>query len=223
MRNRVSIGIDFGTTNTVIAIAKPGDAVRAVTFGGDREQLDIYRSVLCFEQLATSGSEVEASAGMKAIGTYLTSAYETRFIQSFKSHIASAIFDETRIFGRGYKFEDLLSAFFRLSVRDADGQLADLGGRVVSGRPVALSAPHQMRRLPFIVMERPTGASVSVIPHMSTSQSAPPITTRSVSKLTRWCWFVILGAAQAISRWFASNGAAPVSVRRSRSVTPGSP
>jgi hypothetical chaperone protein len=74
---------------------------------------------------------------MKAIRAYLTSVYETRFIQSFKSHLASAMFDETRIFGRGYKFEDLLSTFFRLAVRDANGQIADLSGRIVSGRPVA--------------------------------------------------------------------------------------
>src|ERR1700739_4124359 len=136
MRNRTSIGIDFGQTNTVVAIGKPGQGVRAFPFHDDGEKTDIYRSVFCFEHLAASRFEVEASAGMKAIRAYLTSTYETRFIQSFKSDVASAIFDETRIFGRGYKFEDLLSAFFRLSVRDANGQLADLGGRIVSGRAV---------------------------------------------------------------------------------------
>jgi hypothetical chaperone protein len=132
----VSIGIDFGTTNTVIALAGPGAAVRTVGFRDIRGLSDLYRSVLCFEQLSTSRHDVQAQAGIKAIHAYLTSIYETRFIQSFKSHVASPIFDETRIFGRGYKFEDLLSVFFRHAIADADGQLAERGGRVVSGRPV---------------------------------------------------------------------------------------
>src|SRR5215467_5355056 len=137
MRGGCSIGIDFGTTNTVIALARPGERVRAVAFRDDRELSDLYRSVLCFERLSASRHDVEAQAGSKAIRAYLASIYETRFIQSLKSHVASPLFDETRIFGRAYKFEDLLSVFFRHAIADADGQRVELGGRVVSGRPVA--------------------------------------------------------------------------------------
>src|SRR5260370_3269629 len=39
--------------------------------------------------------------------------------------------------GGWYKFEVLLSTFFRRTIREAGHRLADLGGRVVSGRPVA--------------------------------------------------------------------------------------
>jgi len=133
----ISIGIDFGTTNTVIALARPGAAVHAVGFGDSHELSDLYRSVLCFEHLSSSRYDVQAQAGIKAIRAYLTSICDTRFIQSFKSHVASPIFDETRIFGNPYKFEDLLSVFFRHLIADAGGQLTDHAVRVVSGRPVA--------------------------------------------------------------------------------------
>ena len=138
MPSKLSIGVDFGTTNTVVAIARPGEAVRAVTFRDDRETAEIYRSVLLFEKgLSAAGLDLEAHAGLAAIRAYLTSSAEIRFIQSFKSHIASRIFEETRVFGRWLKFEDLLAIFFRRALADADGAIDPAGARVVSGRPVA--------------------------------------------------------------------------------------
>src|SRR5215470_6928965 len=145
MRGGCSIGIDFGTTNTVIAVARPGEPVRAVAFRDERELSDLYRSVLCFERLSASRHDILAQAGSKAIRAYLASIYETRFIQLLKSHVASQLFDETRIFGRGYKFEDLLSVFLRHAIADADGQFNEPGGRMVAGRPVAFvgAAPNE--------------------------------------------------------------------------------
>ena len=177
MRGGCSIGIDFGTTNTVIALARPGETVRTVAFRDDRELSDLYRSVLCFERLSASPHDIQAQAGSKAIRAYLASIYETRFIQSFKSHVASPSFDETRIFGRGYKFEDLLSVLFRHAIADADGQFIQPGGRVVAGRPVAFvgGAPDEA-----LAIQRYGEAYRRIgilIRPMSTSRSAPPIIT----------------------------------------------
>jgi hypothetical protein len=43
VHDTLSIGFDFGTTNTVVAIARPGEPVRAAQFYDDRELSDIYR------------------------------------------------------------------------------------------------------------------------------------------------------------------------------------
>lgn len=138
MRERVSIGVDFGTTNTVVAVARPGEAVRAVAFRDGGEVSDIYRSVLLFEKgLSAAGLDLEAHAGLEAIRLYLITAAEIRFIQSFKSHVASSAFEETRIFGRRFRFEDLLATFFRRVVADADGGIDTAEAQIVSGRPVA--------------------------------------------------------------------------------------
>lgn len=134
LHDTLSIGIDFGTTNTVVAIARPGEPVRAAQFYDDRELSDIYRSVLCFEHL--DHYDTASHAGMKAIRAFLESVYETRFIQSFKSHVASRAFEETRIFNRGFRFEDLLSIFFRHAMADAAGEFDGRGARIVAGRPV---------------------------------------------------------------------------------------
>jgi hypothetical chaperone protein len=133
-----SMGVDFGTTNTVIAFASPTGEIKGVTFGAGTNSNDVYRSVLCFQRDDSGANpKTEVSGGIEAIDAYLTSANDVRFIQSIKSHAASHLFEETRIFGNAFKFEDLMSTFLQCAVSDAKGALTDFPAEFVSGRPVS--------------------------------------------------------------------------------------
>ncbi|GLQ18192.1 Hsp70 family protein [Maritalea porphyrae] len=133
-----SMGVDFGTTNTVVAFAGSTGAVRSIKFGTGDAASDVYRSVLCFQRDESgSTARTEVSGGIEAIDTYLTSANDVRFIQSIKSHAASHLFEETRIFGQSYKYENLMSAFLQCAIKEAGTELKQMPKQFVSGRPVA--------------------------------------------------------------------------------------
>jgi len=73
------------------------------------------------------------TAGAPAIARYLETEGEGRLIQSIKSHLASAAFSRTAIFGKRWQIDDMIAAYLR-QVRAAAP--VDLGRRVVVGRPV---------------------------------------------------------------------------------------
>jgi hypothetical chaperone protein len=135
--NDFSIGIDFGTSNTVVAIAGPDGQVEALTFEHGGERLKVYVTALCFwDERHGNGLRTEVEGGPWAIEQFLEGLHAHRFIQSFKTFAASATFKETRIFRERYGFEDLLSAFLRTLARHGGSRL-DWGARnVVIGRPV---------------------------------------------------------------------------------------
>ena len=136
MSTPVAIGVDFGTTNTVVALGDGSDHARLVGFETPTEPTATFRSTLSFNHDAAEPTGRAVNAGPWAIEAYLDDPGETRFIQSFKSYAASALFSETQIMGRRYTFEDMLSAFL-LRLRDKGGEaLAASGGRVIVGRPV---------------------------------------------------------------------------------------
>ncbi len=133
----LSIGIDFGTSNTVVAVADSHGNVHALTFDHGGERLKVYVTALCFwDERHGNGLRTQVEGGPWAIEQFLDGLDPHRFIQSFKTFAASATFQETRIFRDRYRFEDLLSAFLRTLVHHGGSQLDWGVANVVIGRPV---------------------------------------------------------------------------------------
>ncbi len=129
----MSLGLDFGTTNSVLARAS-GDAAQLVPLDGPDGADPVFRSALCFWQDDVPGG-IAVEAGPWAIDEYLHFPEGCRFLQSFKSVAASPSFDTAPIFAKRYRFEDLGRAFLdRLAAR-AQGALKG-AKRIVVGRPI---------------------------------------------------------------------------------------
>jgi len=136
MDKPAAIGVDFGTTNTVVALGDGADASRLVNFATPTDPTPTFRSTLSFNHDPAESTGRAVRAGPWAIEAYLDDPGETRFIQSFKSYAASSLFTETQILGRRYQFEDMLSAFL-LRLREHGGaDMAAAPKRVIVGRPV---------------------------------------------------------------------------------------
>ena len=136
-----AIGVDFGTTNSALAVAKPnGSSVLAAFKSEEGDELTTFRSILYF-----SGEERGADkkpltvAGPDAIGKYLDGDGKGRLIQSMKSHLASRTFTHTTILGRNYTLDDLIAIIVRKLREAAEMNLGDLGRKIVVGRPVHFS------------------------------------------------------------------------------------
>jgi hypothetical chaperone protein len=127
-----ALGLDFGTTNSVVALSTGDDRTELVRFARDGDAGAIFRSALCFWE----GDGVESEAGPWAIAEYLQSPADSRFIQSFKSVAASPLFDSARIYGRTFRFEDFGRLFLQKLRAHADDRLASLPGRIIVGQPV---------------------------------------------------------------------------------------
>ena len=133
----LSIGLDFGTTNTVATMVNTDGRVEAIHFDHDGEAFDAFRSVLCFSETDDgAGRRTNVDAGPWAIDRFVDLGGECRFIQSFKTFAASKHFTDTLIYNRRLKFEDLLASFLR-QVRSHAG--VDFPKRVVIGRPVSFA------------------------------------------------------------------------------------
>lgn len=132
-----ALGLDFGTTNTVLALAGEGRRARQVPFRYEGEDQAVFRSVLCFwEEEVARRPTTFVEAGPWAIERFLEERSACRFLQSFKTFAASPSFQDTTIYRRKYRFETLLSTFFDKVLGHAGSALAARPKRLVVGRPV---------------------------------------------------------------------------------------
>jgi hypothetical chaperone protein len=125
------IGVDFGTTNSIVTLLRPDGSVSTVRHAFGSAELDVVRSVLCFWNDGDHRHHVlRHAAGPAAIEAYLDDPLESRLMMSLKSYLAQRSFTETRVFGRTFTLEALIGLFLGAILpkpRDA---------ALVAGRPV---------------------------------------------------------------------------------------
>lgn len=137
-------GLDFGTTNSVLATAKEG-ATRSVLMLTPSGETDTLRTVLSFMKDGLRALTCEA--GPAAIAQFIDHPGECRFLQSIKTFAASPLFQGTLIFSKRYSFEDIMHAFLS-RLRDYSGEALDRRAeRIVVGRPVRFAGSNPDERL----------------------------------------------------------------------------
>ena len=131
-----AIGLDFGTTNSAVAIVGLDRAISLARFGAETT----FRSILYFAESEESRTnKLGVVAGPEAILNYLNAKTPGRLIQSTKSYLASRLFTQTQILGVTYGLEDLIGILLRHLRKAAEEQFGDLGTTLVAGRPVHFS------------------------------------------------------------------------------------
>ena len=143
-----AIGIDFGTTNSSVALATGGERVELVTFPSSSARTASFRSVLYLEQVKSPHGvkRVHAQTGPAAIQHYLEAEEKGRLIQSLKSHLSSRSLTGTEIFGRRHRLEELIARMLKDLRKSAEEQFGKTARRAVVGRPVRFVGQRRRRK-----------------------------------------------------------------------------
>ena len=123
-----AIGIDFGTSNSAVSFASPGEAARLLPIEGSATTLP---TALFF-----NAEDRSTHFGRDAIALYL-SGVEGRLMRSLKSLLGSPLMQEkTAVYDGLVSFEDIIARFLHELVTRAERELGQRPERVVIGRPV---------------------------------------------------------------------------------------
>jgi hypothetical chaperone protein len=129
------IGIDFGTTNSVVSVLAPDGSVQTAKVAVGAAEFDVFRTVLCFWMEEGGGRRLlHHAAGPMAIEAYLDDPGGSRLIMSMKTYLAQKSFTQTNIFGRIYTLEQMVALFLKALLGTAHA-----GARITAGRPVSFA------------------------------------------------------------------------------------
>lgn len=137
---KASFGLDFGTTNSSLALNQNG-SVEIVDIDEYNATDKILRSVIFFDE----GKNIYV--GHEAIAQYIDKSGEGRFLQSIKSFLPSALFEYTIINGRKYELEDIIAIILRRIKKKGEEYLGREVVDVVMGRPAIFSEDKKKDKL----------------------------------------------------------------------------
>ena len=124
-----TLGIDFGTSNSAMAVRQPGGQARMVVVEGAAHPT--LPTALFF-----NAEDHSTHFGRDAVSHYL-SGTEGRLMRSLKSLLGSALLqDKTAVHNILVSYQDIISLFLRMLAAKARDELGGMPGRVVMGRPV---------------------------------------------------------------------------------------
>lgn len=125
--NKYLYGIDFGTTNSALAI-----------FDEEKKEIVdtiIIPSLIYFPSIASPSQEKHV-IGETAISSYLSDNMQGRFIKSIKQILSRSSFIETRIQNKRYSASDLVALILKELKERADRIIGYDCKKAVIGRPV---------------------------------------------------------------------------------------
>lgn len=134
-----SVGIDFGTTNTSIAIVHDNGTLQLGQFPFLGKLTDAYRSLLYFEQVRDKPPAPPTTfcwTGPKGIEHYLAADSQGRLIQSLKSFLATRNMEGTQVFEKKRTIEELIGRILADVRAEASRQFGVDIRHATVGRPV---------------------------------------------------------------------------------------
>jgi len=133
------VGLDFGTTNSAVAVAAGSHAVLA-EFETAEGPSTTFPSLVYFDRRRhATGTRVTAHAGADAVVQYLQAEDRGRLMQSLKAYLGDRRFERTRVFAGTYTLADLIALIIKPMLSGASCPVHPPTNRVVVGRPVHFS------------------------------------------------------------------------------------